>query len=256
MKSLAYIVSSVMTDIGVADEKHYVRFLKWAIDGFRKMNLHGLMPTIKTVELDVDKTLNVANLPEDYIEYVKVGICVNGVWINFDLNNNICNTGEAKCPCEPTVIENTIYDTSGIYLDYNNTWEFYNSHVNNGIFTAGYYGVGAGFNGGGYKIDLDNGRIIFDSYVNASKVVLEYRSTGIADDGSARVDEGAIEALTAYVNYQRCTFSKDPMDIRLISHFKSVFEMASMSYNMRNNARTPHYWMQLMRSDIHQAVKR
>jgi len=256
MKSLAYIVSSVMTDIGVSDERHYVRFLKWAIDGYRKMNLHGLMPTIKTVELDVNKATNTVDLPEDYMDYIKVGVCINGRLINFDLNNNICGNGENNCPCEPHVIQQALTDTDGVYLDYNTTWEFYNSRVNNGIYTAGLYGVGAGFNGGGYKIDLQNHRIIFDSYVNADTITLEYRSTGIADDGSAKVDEGAIESLVNYVNYQRCVFSKDPYDRTLISLFKSNFENAAMSYNARNNARTPHYWMQLMRNDIHQAVKR
>ena len=74
MKSLAYVVSSVMTYIGVSDEKHYVRFLKWAVDGYRKMNLHGLLPTIRSIELEIDKSTNSANIPDDYIEYLKIGV--------------------------------------------------------------------------------------------------------------------------------------------------------------------------------------
>ena len=106
MKSLAYVVSSVMTDIGVSDEKHYVRFLKWAVDGYRKMNLHGLLPTIRSIELEIDKSTNSANIPDDYIEYLKIGVCRNGYMYNFDYNSKIClpRDGESHCPCEATVI--------------------------------------------------------------------------------------------------------------------------------------------------------
>ncbi len=258
MKSLAYIVSSAMTDIGVSDEKHYVRFLKWAVDGYRKMNLHGLMPTVKTVELEIDKATNSANIPDDYIEYLKIGVCRNGYMYNFDLNNKICLPTDSPktCPCEASEIEIGLNDTQGVYLDYNTTWEYYNPRVNNGIYTAGFYGVGAGFYGGGYRIDLHSNRIIFDSYVHIDSVLMEYRSTGISDDGTALVDEGAIEALTAWVNYQRCTFSKDPSDRQMVNLHKGNFEMACMAYNMRNNARTSQFWTELMRSGIYQAVKR
>ena len=258
MKSLAYVVSSVMTDIGVSDEKHYVRFLKWAVDGYRKMNLHGLLPTIRSIELEIDKSTNSANLPDDYIEYLKIGVCRNGYMYNFDYNSKIClpRDGESHCPCEATVIETTLNDTTGVYLDYNTTWDFYNPRVNNGIYTAGFYGVGAGFYGGGYRIDEHSGKIIFDSYVDLDSVIMEYRSTGVSDDGTAFVPDGAIEALTAWVNYQRCTFSKDPSDKGLVQLFKANFENAAMSLNMRNNSQTPQFWTELMRSGIHQAVKR
>jgi len=258
MKSLAYIVSSVMTDIGVSDERHYIRFLKWAVDGYRKMNLHGLMPTIKTVELQMDKSTNSVDLPNDYIDYLKIGVCVNGYMYNFDLNNNICLPTDTNvgCPCDAETIEQTLTDTSGVYLDYNTTWDYFQPRVNNGIYTAGFYGVGAGFYGGGYKIDTNNARIVFDSYVTVDSVMLEYKSTGISDDGTALVDEGAIESLNSWVNYQRCLFSKDPIDRQMISLHKTNFERACLSYNMRNNARTPDFWIQLMRSGIHQAVKR
>jgi hypothetical protein len=259
MKSLAYVVSSAMTDIGVSDERHYVRFLKWAVDGYRKMNLHGLMPTVKTVELDLDKATNSAPLPQDYIDYLKIGVCRNGYMINFDLNNKIClpaDNAVAPCPCEPQVIEQALTDTSGVYLDYGYTWNYYNPHINNGIYTAGWYGVGAGFYGGGYRIDKNNNRVVFDSYVHADTIRMEYQSTGVSDDGTALVDEGAIESLTAWVNYQRCLFSKDVLDVKLIPLHKSNFENAAMSYNAINNARTPDFWIDLMRQDIHQAVKR
>lgn len=85
---------------------------------------------------------------------------------------------------------------------------------------------------------------------------MEYRSTGVSDDGTAFVPDGAIEALTAWVNYQRCVFSKDSSDRGLVQLFKSNFENASMALNMRNNAQTPQFWTELMRSGIHQAVKR
>jgi len=258
MKSLAYVVSSAMTDIGVSDERHYIRFLKWAVDGYRKMNLHGLMPTIKTIELEIDQATNSANIPNDYIDYLKIGVCRGGYMYNFDLNNKIClpaDNAVADCPCKPHEIEQALSEPN-VYLDYNTTWDYYNPRVNNGIYTAGFYGVGAGFYGGGYRIDKNNGKIVFDSYVKLDSVKMEYQSTGVSDDGTALVDEGAIEALVAYVNYQRCVFSKDVIDIKMLSLHKSVFEQACLSYNMRNNARTPQFWQELLRSDVYQAVKR
>lgn len=246
-----------MTDINISDERNYIRFLKWAVDGYRKLNLHGLMPTVKTVELEIDDNTNSATLPQDYIEYLKIGICSGGYLINFDLNERICLPTDKPnlCPCEPSEIEQTINEVANGGLTYGVGWEYFNPRYNNAIYTAGEYGVGSGFYGGGYRIDLSNNRIVFDSYVQVDKVKMEYRSTGVSDDGTAIVDDGAIEALTNYVNYQRCLFSKDPTDVRLIQVFKSNFENAAMSYNMRNNARTPDFWVQLMRDGLSQSIK-
>ena len=267
LKTLAYIVASVMTDLNVSDEKHYIRFLKWAIDGYRKLNLHSVMPTVKTVYLEIDKNTNSAPLPTDYIDYLKIGLCINGYVMNFDLNKDICLAGEEKCPCDSSAIEADIQGISsrlntseltdmGLGLNANVAWTYMDSRVNNGFYTAGVYGVGSGYYGGGYRIDIGSGRIVFDSYIDVDKILLEYRSSGIADDGTAFVQDGAIEALTSWVHYQRCKFSTNQVDRQMVNEHKQSFQNAAMSMVLRDNALTESEWLYLMRKNIHQGVKR
>lgn len=112
--TLDYVINTCLMDIGETSTRYKQQFLNYAIQGYRRLNLAGLMPTTKTVLLDIDANTNTATLPDDYIQYNKVGICVGcgdkgiGGFINLCYNPNICSniqdTELDTCGCAETFV--------------------------------------------------------------------------------------------------------------------------------------------------------
>lgn len=270
--SLDYIVSSCLADIGEPDTSPlYIQMLKWANDGYRRLNLAGLMPiTFKTVTLDIDFATNTAVLPDDYDTYLKIGIVCNGVLINFaacdniylrDTSIQVCKTPE-EIRRQIDVCCGTVSQAEGAATDIISGWGGvswfypYYQHYHNGQFMAGYYGVGAGFNNGGFKINLQTGRIQFDSCVRLQQVVMEYISTGINSTGDALIQQTSIPALMAFVHKQRCSFSRDMKDKQDYNKFANQFTREQRALNSRQNALTLTEWYKLFRSVTYQTAKR
>lgn len=205
---LWYIVNSAKQDIQAKGTSNDLLFLKWAIDGFRELNNYNLvLPSGRSVKLELDEN-NEVYLPDDFVDYYKIGLCVGGYIINFDLNETICLERGGPCPCEE--IEQTL--RTG-YCDTNNFWRTgcqYLGYVENGQYVAGVYGQGAGFYRGGYRIDWEMRKIKFDRFVSATHIILEYKSDGgIGEYGNAFIPEILIRPLTAFVHRQRCTFASE-----------------------------------------------
>lgn len=262
---LNYCVQSTLADIDKGEGKAYLRHLKWANDAFRRLNLASGLPTMKTVTLTMDTATNTVTLPQDYIEYSKIGVCRNGVLVNFDMNDSLClQSADAAsvCECSSEEISTTIDTCCGndIWMgDSANwgTWYYpYYSSWHNGQFVAGIYGVGAGFNHGGYKINLEAWKIQFDSCVTATEVVLEYKSSGLSGDGNAIVPQTAIPPIIAYIHWKRCLFSRDVMDRRSAESHRLTWVAESSAMFKRKNALTYNEWLQLFRAATYQTPKR
>lgn len=248
----------------------FERYLHFAIKGYREMNLLGLMPTMRTVSLPVNQATRTARLPADYIDFYRIGVCCNGTFINLVYNSEIClspNEIPELC-CDTNTIQNNIScicnafngqtitsENCGSCNDYGGVWAwptFLNGFWNYNIVN---YGIGKGTYNGGYRINTDAHTIQFDSCVNAQTVTLEYKSNGFDIDGDAIVPEGAIPALNAYIHYQRCRFSNDPMDRRDADRWKSEFITLSDDFNHRESALTKMDYLDVIRRYTFQAVK-
>jgi hypothetical protein len=256
---LNYCVNSTLADIDKTEGKAYIRHLKWGNDAFRRLNLADGLPTMATVTLPVDQATNTVTLPNNFIEYSKIGLCVNGVLVNFDMNDSLClDSAEPGSVCACTEEE----ITTGIEACCNgdggyDTWYYpYFSQYHNGQFVAGIYGVGAGFKHGGFKINLEANKIQFDSCVTADEIVLEYRSSGLSSNGNAIVQQTAIPAITAYIHWRRCKFSKDSTDKRDEEGHRREWVSESAAMFKRKNALTYNEWLSLFRKLTFQTPKR
>jgi len=259
---LNYCVNSTLADIDKNETKAYLRHLKWANDAFRRLNLAGGLPTIKTATLVVDKATNTVTLPNDYISYTKIGLCINGHLLNFDMDDTLClQSAEpaSVCPCSDEEISTAIQGCC------NGNWggdswaswyyPFY-SQWHNGQYVAGIYGAGAGFRRGGYKINLEANKIQFNSCVTADEIVLEYKSSGLSTDGNAVVPQDAIPPILAYIHWRRCLFSKDIMEKRDAEMHRRSWVTESAAMFKRQNALTYSEWLSLFRSLTYQTPKR
>jgi hypothetical protein len=169
---------------------------------------------IKSVRIEIDPATNSVSLPNDYIEYTKIGVLgddgvvrvlgentslnISGDF-TFDVNDEVILDSDGI-----EVLEDTP-DSSGIQIsNVNNLGEyivFRNFYYNSSIGRL--YGIGGGNNARGYfRIDKENDRIEVYAGVNGDKyIILEY-----VNDETMRQDPVvpmmAESAIRAYIYYR------------------------------------------------------
>ncbi len=101
-KTLSFCVYSVMADLDEVSQRNYEKYLKWAHDGFRRLNVGNLLEnTVRTVKLEVDENTKTANLPADFVNFIKIGYSCYGTIINLDSNPELRLSGEPDaCGCQ------------------------------------------------------------------------------------------------------------------------------------------------------------
>ena len=136
----------------------------------------------------------------------------------------------------------------------------YLAHFHNGQHVAGYYGLGEGFSGRGYRIDHASRKMHFSSYVEVEEVVLEYRTKGIDESGNAIVPETAISTLTSFVHWKMASFKKASnaphADLNQAMYWKNEFQSEWKGMVRRKNAMSKQEWLTVIRKSINQLPKR
>lgn len=261
--TLDYVVRSCLADIDEPDTSPlYMKLLKFANDGYRRLNLAGLMPiNVKYAEIAVDEATNTAKLPSDYLYYLKIGLCVNGRILNLDLADDLCLVDDKQnpCPCSKEEAEEQakqLSDSVSMPVGVVSWYYPFFQHYHNGQFTAGYYGFGAGFKRMGYQINESTGRIHLDGFLRGDKLLLEYVGNGMSYTGDAYVPATALPALQAFVHKQRTAFSRDKNENAKYMLYVNMFRMEQRAMNSRQNALTKAEWMRLFRKAVFQTPKR
>lgn len=260
---LKYIVSNVLLKPGVLDEKAYPYLLKHAINGYRKLNLHNVIKiTTQTKRIVVDPNTNIANLPPDYLDWFKVaaiyrywnGSCYVERIVNLDYNPNILGVDPAACTCECTTENfNAVAQSDPAAYGFLGTWFYTMPRYNNGQYTAGVYGAGSNIFRGAFVIDDKTQQIRIGSFVcGVTELLLEYKSTGISDEGNAVVPQGAIPALLAFVEWQSYLEKKE---LQMAREYQNIFRAEAASLNLRNNALTEKEFYTIMRQSVKQSPK-
>lgn len=263
--TLDYCVNMVLADIGETSTRYKQQYLNYAIAGFRRLNLAGMMPTTKTVLLDIDQNTNTAILPDDYVDYLKVGLCVGcqgkgiGGFVNLTYNPNICDNLQADfinsgCECTQDSLITDIANVSCGCTDGMNAWGYYPYWYNGGWYD-GAYGYGSGQYRGGYNIFPEQNKIAFDSFITGEKVLLEYMSNGMAGAGTL-VPEGAVGCITTWIHYQRSLHSADRTTRLDIVPYKQAFNAEYTGFRARHASMTLWDWKETYLQSFSQSVKR
>ena len=168
--TLDTVVREYLFEIGENTDAKYARFLQFGIATLRDLHL-DVSGQKKTVILEVDQNLNVANLPSDFIRHIRLGV--------IDINGHFHPLAEDKSLMAPYQkdecgdLERTQGDapTSGGFI----SSEWNADNFRNGEFVGRMFGLGGGGNRYGYyKFDPAKGWIVFDSNFSLSEVCLEY----------------------------------------------------------------------------------
>lgn len=259
---LFYIIDSVKTDRDIDHTKFDVKFHKWTIDVFRKLNAFNLLPTYKSILLDVDPRDNSIRVPNDYIEYTKIGLVSNGKILNLSLNDNISIAQQRYNCCLEAVTELNFNSNAEMGVPFYSTiswydWQwYYLPSFHNGQFVAGRYGQGEGFYRGGYREDKANRRIVFDQFLKFPTVCLEYKSSGGIITGNTYLPENAIAPMVNGVHRERCKHSKDPAEHADFALYNREFSRSVKLLAAQEAGLTAGQILDIFRSSIHQLPKR
>jgi len=188
-------------------EQNKLRYLQYARNAVRELSI-TIVDNIKSVMLDLDNQ-NSALLPDDYLKYSKVGVCICGHIIEFDRDETLCKYEKADSFCKPCgtpytaeemVTANCGCACNGEELPFLTSKYKWESIYNDGEWSA-YYATPAHTRAGVFKI-VGN-RIYIDSLCDkhTGKVVLEYKSTGVSMSDGTTVSDELVAAIIAYIRY-------------------------------------------------------
>ena len=192
----------------------------FALRGIREIGF-DLSKKVKSLKLNINTENNTVELPDDFVDLVKVGIVdSDGIVRVFGQNKNI-NYSRSYTNTNDALQEN-IYtsegavdtDNDGVYDRIDDKTSTTNTPgetdnldyyiFENYLYQGGYgrlYGVGGGNLAGDYRLNLDQNRLEVDTNSGYSQVVIEY----VADE--ARASDPSVhvyieEALRSYIYYK------------------------------------------------------
>ncbi len=202
------VVKNALTDIGETTTHLYQLFLKFALDGLREQQIE-FSREIKTVKLRMNDYQSV-DLPEDYVDYIKIGIQVGeriftmGVQNDIALHNDVdsCGNPIKNLPQAP-------FDTApnGINFDnYGGYWfnNFTDTNIGGQGNTGRLFAFGGGIPSRGlYRIDRERRQIRFDDSVHRADIYMEYISDGFNPTDATLVNPLCYEYLRCYIHNRR-----------------------------------------------------
>ena len=207
----------------------------FALRGIREIGF-DFGKKIKSVKLEINTENDTVALPDDFVDFSKIGIVDEDGIIRSLVQNNNINYSSRKVDDESTedsaagplnIPQNIIVDvepaktaTGSTPNNPDDSFVFDNYTFQGG--TGRLYGFGGAQAAGHYRMNLDDNRIEIEMHTNASEVVLEY----IADEARStdpEVHVYAEEALRCYIYY------------------KLVERKASVPANEKARARTEYY---------------
>ena len=182
-------------------DNRYARLLQIAISGLKNLNRDNA-GVIKIERIAMDGSNFIANLPNDYLVYKKIFVCVGGQQIALALNPNMCPPEYDSCgDLEVCGRDNTFTgDADGPLWG----WSGNVPITSYGQFTGRQFGVGGGTNGiGYYKIYPNEGYIAFQGVTTVfDEVIMEYLADIDSVDGNIYVHPNDVEAIKAYMHWK------------------------------------------------------
>ena len=192
--TLDELVREYLIEIGEQSLHKEHRYLQYGINGLREFNF-DTTGIVKPVVLPVNSN-DTVDLPNDYIDYVRIGICgFDGVIQELSQNKNICfplSTDDCG-DIIPT-------DVSGgtVVIDF-----FEGGQFRNNEFIGRRFGVGGGSPGAGsYRFNERDGYIALQGFTG-DNVILEYMADIEKNDkGQFTIHPFIVQAIKQWMAWQ------------------------------------------------------
>ena len=212
-----------------------------ALRGIREMGF-DLSKIIRSVKISVNSTNNTIELPDDFVDWRKVGVVgPDGIVYVLGENKNV-NYSQAYANASGTKVGNAASavdsdgdgvndridsksSTAGTSASSNDITQGLDSFIyRNYVYGnhSGLYGIGGGHFQGGFRVNLDQNRIELEANDSISEVVIEY----IADEARSKNPSIHVYAEEALMSYM---------------YYKIIERKSSVPANEKARARTEYY---------------
>lgn len=205
--SLDYIVKNYLLKKGYPLH-WYMQFMVYAADCLRELTFDDLR-VINTKILPVDQTINAAYLPDDFQDYVTVGVMVGqrirpltptntlNPLVNLDTNTNYSEQEWNDNVTPPDSTQTQLYYGALPYA------QWFTVHYNDfGENIGRFFGLGAGYQEDTFQIFKERNQIQLDQHFYVENIILQYVSDGQSADAATQIDPYAIKTIQAFIEYQ------------------------------------------------------
>lgn len=242
--SLDTITRSVLLQKGLPLH-WYVQFLKYAADAVRELSFDS-MRAISAVSLPIDQRNFAANLPCDYVDWIKIGV----------------PQGQFVQPLVQRLSVNrlTNFNTQGLPVSYGDAqtvnmdfpfwpgyWMFQNVD-DLGENVGRLYGYNTAFTNNFFKVIPERGQIQFAETLQQKVCVLEYISSGQTTSNATKIDPLAQAAVEAWMDWKYKLHAGRRFNINDVEEAFRYYKIELRRFRARKNEMTP--W------DIRQAIYR
>ena len=199
----------------------------YALRGLREMGFDTLQ-VVKSLKLSVNQPLGTVELPDDFVDLVKVGIIgSDGLVYVFGQNKNINYSQKYKTDAAGNNIDSNSDDVFDRVNDKNAPTVVFQNYLNQNSYGSLYgynalYGVGGGHYSGEYRMNYEQNRLEIASSANYTEVVVEY----VADE--ARSSNPAIHVYAENA-------------LRSYIYYRVIERKSSVPYNEKMRARSEYY---------------
>lgn len=186
------VVRSVLIEEGQYTNHKLLQYTDFAVRTLKELNF-DILREIKAVELyphDLNATRY--DLPKDFIDYTRIGVCTNGRVSSLASLPDLC-TVEKYSDCG--YVQNRIPETK-VTSPVDSIYWFDN--IKNGEFVGKRFGNRGGQSKNGYyRVDKEANQLIVGSAVAGRPLIIEYITDGSTDKAELLVHSFAEEALRA-----------------------------------------------------------
>ncbi|MES3018135.1 MAG: hypothetical protein V4721_10160 [Bacteroidota bacterium] len=256
---MGYLLSDVCNEWLVADKGEsqnnlFPRIYAIAVSGMRElhMDVNGL---VKIAELTINDT-DTVDLPSDYLQYSKVGLCgADGRIHSLGLDNDLC-LNKAYNDCGARIAHSAFPSNNNIS---NENLLFGDSVLIAGAYnnTGGFFGLGGGNNDNGYfRYDrAANQLLLANMRIPSESIVLEYISDLTAtEDGDFIVHPFEIECIKRWISWRYVLDNNNVSGGEKMSR-ERLFYLARTKMNKRYNSSTIQEWAESLRKSNTAAVR-
>jgi len=194
--NLKFVVMSYLNRINDYSMRNYKRLAQIVIEGFTDLNLYHTT-NIEVEYLYMDEA-KIVNVPSDFIDWVKVGIPVNGKLVTLTKRKNMLLP--RKFPDGKDVGHLDSADPGNV--------SSFVSHFKGGKYVGALYGMSGGYNVAYFRYDEEMRQFIFTPEVPRSEIVLEYVSSGVSLTSSTTIPRPAVKPLLSWTHWQLGEFDK------------------------------------------------
>jgi hypothetical protein len=216
------LINSVFNDDENISFAQRQRILDFFIDGYRELNMY-IVTIPEEVELPIEKNLNYVILPNDFIDYIKIGLVKNNKIISvIKENENLGTVVNDNCGTNtfPEDTFKTVYPIEAKVLREDR--KMY------------------------YSIDKANRRIYLSSNVYADSIRLRYISSGLSLDGSTLIPVTHKMALIRYIEWRLALKDKNiSMNEKQMAELQ--YDNEAYKLHMFSNAKTIDEWYDIFR---------